>query len=85
MAITRGFGKTFYIERGAYRHWTMGGDGVRRWVDDGSEVGSPEALRQAGKVEQERRGASNLPVVASVVAPEEKAVAFGASLSGSRR
>ena len=32
--MTRAFGITVDIERGTTRNWVMGGDGVKRWVDN---------------------------------------------------
>lgn len=34
----RGFGMTMDIERGIIRHWYVGKDGVKRWVDNNEPV-----------------------------------------------
>jgi hypothetical protein len=36
--ITGGFGMELDLERGVARHWVMGRDGVKRWVDTGEPV-----------------------------------------------
>jgi hypothetical protein len=36
--ITGGFGWTMDLERGAMRQWTMGRDGVQRWLDNNARV-----------------------------------------------
>lgn len=36
MAIKGGFGMRIDLTSGFVRSWTMGGDGVKRWVDTGA-------------------------------------------------
>jgi hypothetical protein len=36
--ITGGFGMTMDLELGAMRQWTMGRDGVQRWLDNDARV-----------------------------------------------
>jgi hypothetical protein len=59
MTITRGFGLTLDLERGALRHWTMR-DGVRRWVDDDTLV--EDGRRDDGECAQNQAIATNSPV-----------------------
>lgn len=44
MGITGGFGTTMDLERGTSRQWVMGGDGVKRWSDNGEPVQNPATL-----------------------------------------
>jgi hypothetical protein len=44
MGITGGFGMVYDLDSRTVRHWVIGSDGIKRWVDTGEACDSEEEL-----------------------------------------
>lgn len=76
MKITGGFGTTIDLERGTSRMWVVGGDGVKRWADNGDPVARPDydEMERALKVIYTWAGVDGALVPKHVIAVAGKAL-----------